>query len=530
MSVLAIVFGTSEMMFSSLLPSIKKHWGVLLALGFTALSAALYGDFVTDDALISLRYSRMLAEGHGLRWNVGEGPVEGYSNFTHVLLGALAIKADLPALQVLRIFNMLSLGAVSLLSYLLSYHMLKSTLWSTFAACLIGFHPAFGFWAASGLETASYTMFALWGLYLSRDESRPITLWTAIPFLLLSATRPEGPIFAVAVLGPAALFALRDRNLKPLMRHLPWFAVYATLFGLYFAMRYAYFGHLFSNSTYYKSGFNGEDIVVHNFAIQAALPLFLMLFAPYGKLGRLGLTLLSAVAAYLVGFYQVAPSVFQLHRFLLPIVPPVFILAAAALYRFRGTGKSKLRTTVAAALAVGLVLFDLCHPYCGVVKAREKIERLNGRMEIRAEVAATIQNMFPSTYPIAMGDCGAVGFILKNPILDIFGLNSEEFIHKYKRKRKKYVKKLFKKNPAVVVMVSKSRDKFVPLSYSYKRVHKIRDFDDRYKRMFVFDSKWEKFNYFIFVRRDLAAGIDPKAKLSLDFRNGVAEAIDRLAQ
>ena len=79
-------------------------------------------------------------------------------------------------------------------------------------------------------------------------------------------------------------------------------------------------------------------------------------------------------------------------------------------------------------------------------------------------------------------------------------------------------------------MVSKSRDKFVPLSYSYKRVHKIRDFDDRYKRMFVFDSKWEKFNYFIFVRRDLAAGIDPKAKLSLDFRNGVAEAIDRLAQ
>ncbi len=518
------------MMVSSLLPIIRKHWGVLLALGFTALSAALYGDFVTDDALISLRYSRMLAEGHGLRWNVGEGPVEGYSNFTHVLLGALAIKVGLPALQVLRIFNMLSLGAVSLLTYLLSHHLLKSTLWSTFAACLVGFHPAFGFWAASGLETASYTMFALWGLYLSRDETRPITLWTAIPFLLLSATRPEGPIFAVAVLGPAALFALRERNLKPLMRHLPWFAVYVVFFGSYFAMRYAYFGHLFSNSTYYKSGFDGEDLVVHKFIIQAALPLFLMLFAPYGKLGRLGITLLAAVAAYLVGFYQVAPSVFQLHRFLLPIVPPVFILAVAALYSFRGSGASKLRTIFAVTLAAGLVLFDLGHPDCGVAKAREKIERLNGRMEIRAEVAATIQNMFPSTYPIAIGDCGAVGFILKNPILDIFGLNSEEFIHKYKRKRKKYAKKLLDRNPAAVVMVSKSRNKFIPRNYSDKRVYKIRNFDDRYQHIYVFDSKWEKFNYFLFVRRDLVAGIDSKVQKRVDFQNGVAEAIDRLAQ
>src|SRR5690349_12822760 len=35
-----------------------------------------------DDAMISMRYARHLAEGHGLVWNLGEQPpVEGYSNF-----------------------------------------------------------------------------------------------------------------------------------------------------------------------------------------------------------------------------------------------------------------------------------------------------------------------------------------------------------------------------------------------------------------------------------------------------------------
>src|SRR5687767_9047436 len=47
--------------------------------------------FTTGDAFITLRYSRHLAEGHGIVWNVGEAPVEGYSNFLFVLIGAAAL-------------------------------------------------------------------------------------------------------------------------------------------------------------------------------------------------------------------------------------------------------------------------------------------------------------------------------------------------------------------------------------------------------------------------------------------------------
>ena len=44
---------------------------------------------LTDDAFISFRYSKNLAQGQGFRWNPGGEKVEGYTNFLWVLIGAL---------------------------------------------------------------------------------------------------------------------------------------------------------------------------------------------------------------------------------------------------------------------------------------------------------------------------------------------------------------------------------------------------------------------------------------------------------
>lgn len=49
--------------------------------------AQLYRGFLSDDALISMRYSERLLEGFGLTWTDGI-PVEGYSNLLWVLLTA----------------------------------------------------------------------------------------------------------------------------------------------------------------------------------------------------------------------------------------------------------------------------------------------------------------------------------------------------------------------------------------------------------------------------------------------------------
>src|SRR2546428_3980644 len=61
---------------------------LLLVFALLAYHVHLYRDYLTDDALISLRYARRLLEGHGLTWS--EGPrVEGYSNLLWTLLVAL---------------------------------------------------------------------------------------------------------------------------------------------------------------------------------------------------------------------------------------------------------------------------------------------------------------------------------------------------------------------------------------------------------------------------------------------------------
>ncbi len=62
----------------------------LVACGLVASLAGLLAHawsyrFLTDDGFISLRYSRNLARGHGLVFNPGEAPVEGYTNFLWVL-------------------------------------------------------------------------------------------------------------------------------------------------------------------------------------------------------------------------------------------------------------------------------------------------------------------------------------------------------------------------------------------------------------------------------------------------------------
>lgn len=49
-----------------------------------------------DDAMVSMRYARNLAEGHGLVYNAGQAPVEGYTNFLWTLWMALLHLAPVP--------------------------------------------------------------------------------------------------------------------------------------------------------------------------------------------------------------------------------------------------------------------------------------------------------------------------------------------------------------------------------------------------------------------------------------------------
>jgi hypothetical protein len=161
---------------------VRSHAGVLVALAAVCVSLAKTGDFVTDDAAITLRYSKLWVDGHGITWNPGEDPVEGYTNFSHVVLGAAAIKLGLPPLGTLRVTGQLSLVLLVLVVYALAFDVLRSRLFAIAAATWVAIHPAFGYWASSGLETGLYTCLAYAGIYATRYVSRDHpwrSLWPA---------------------------------------------------------------------------------------------------------------------------------------------------------------------------------------------------------------------------------------------------------------------------------------------------------------------------------------------------------------
>src|SRR3954464_1469378 len=75
---------------SALLVVLRRYWAVVLAAAVLVPHALLF-DFVSDDAFISFRYARNLAEHGQLVFNLGER-VEGFTNFLWTLLLALGIK------------------------------------------------------------------------------------------------------------------------------------------------------------------------------------------------------------------------------------------------------------------------------------------------------------------------------------------------------------------------------------------------------------------------------------------------------
>ena len=77
-------------------------WGVLLvAVSGYLIACYQVRERIADDAYISFRFARNLAEGHGLVWNIGGERVEGYTNalWVFLLAGIHVTGLDIEAVQ-----------------------------------------------------------------------------------------------------------------------------------------------------------------------------------------------------------------------------------------------------------------------------------------------------------------------------------------------------------------------------------------------------------------------------------------------
>ncbi len=162
--------------------------------------------FTVDDMYISLRYAKNWASGFGLVWNIGELPVEGYSNFLFVLLGRFALTLGVDPVVVLK-----SVGGIGLFLTCVALYSL-SRFWFPARFALIPCIWLLAYqgqviWSVSGLETTLYEALIAYSVILLfkgagfRFYPYPKTDGTdSIAFIcagfclfIASMTRPEAP-------------------------------------------------------------------------------------------------------------------------------------------------------------------------------------------------------------------------------------------------------------------------------------------------------------------------------------------------
>lgn len=224
--------------------------------------------FTVDDAYITFRYALHLAQGNGIVWNVGEPPVEGYSNFLWVIIGAVLIKLNLDPAFFTKI-----MGVGSVIGILYFYWKIVNNVFQdqrlylaalVVAAVLFLINPATAIHAVSGLETMFYALFIVILSYLSYKLIRSFDKGTLYLFalisLLLSLLRPEGILVSLGLF-ILIFFIVINKNKfdeSRIKTVLPFVLVYLIPLAIYMAFRVYYFNEIFPLPFLVKTLTNGS--------------------------------------------------------------------------------------------------------------------------------------------------------------------------------------------------------------------------------------------------------------------------------
>jgi hypothetical protein len=231
----------------------------ILAVGFTVFALAYAeaflfgGSQLYEDAAMLLRYSRHLADGHGVVWNIGESPLDGATDVLFMCLVALAHKAGVSIETAARGIGLLAHGATVALVFEVTRRRGAAMWMSCASAMYIAIGPAKAYIAA-GFGTTLFAAIgaAVWALALSSSDEP--TTRRAVAFglgiIFLGIVRPEGVLFGGLMALGVAVY-LGARRASPALR--PFLSTTLLAGGAYFALRWWYFGDPLPNPYYKKA-------------------------------------------------------------------------------------------------------------------------------------------------------------------------------------------------------------------------------------------------------------------------------------
>ena len=421
-------------------------------------------DFVCDDAFITFRYSRNLAEGLGLVYNPPqlEAPVEGYSEFLWAGLMAFGMKIGVGPELLSRILSVLagSLMVAALVRAITRrYPDAPATVLAS--ALLVGTAPPLAVWATGGMATMPTAALAV-ALFLVAHGA-PAQSWRRRALLLglitagLTLMRADAALLVALILSPPIITGLNRRDELQWRPALAAAGTGALVFFGQMAWRGSVYGDWVPNTARVKLGFSGAaaerglDYVVSAWLSMPGLGLMTLgAFAgAWCSRRRVGAAEASGVAVMVAGGTAYAISsggdFMCFARFLVPVLPFAVLGSAGALawVERRSPSGAFLAGAATATLSV-LAAFDVHvvpeatrlrfhfrhnQTLMGVKPSASEVEQwrnMSDRAGYWAEVGRALAQHAPPRSSLVYGAVGAIGFHSNLFIHDRNGLVTRE--------------------------------------------------------------------------------------------------------
>ena len=451
----------------------KWHWYdsvllVLLAYLFLVQLQAIW-PFTIDDMYISLRYAKHWAQGDGLVWNSHSLPVEGYSNFSFVVIATLALLAHVEPVSVLKWLGVSGLFGSGVFVFLLARFWFPPRL-ALIPCIYLLLYKGDIIWAVSGLETTVYQALICASLYFvfrglgyrfypySRGQTSTLAFIGAGVLLALAGmTRPEAPILMILFF----LLAVWDRPttfLKQYRQRMIGFGFsFILLYVPYFLWRWHYYGYLFPNAVYCKGIAPHSWWLLDGTYLKLAAPFILLSLAavwraPEKRLHFLWLPSL----VYLVLLAGADPIVAFDNRLFLPVFPLLLLLALhgmsqLVLWYLSHRDKSYYWSLSLCAVCLGV----LAIPKMSLADYRDfTVAPVQGQGLRQLVVNWLHQHTSPDSR-VVLADAGMIPYLSPAQFIDSYCLNELSIAHdaidgRYER----FCQRVMQQKPEVVILTS----------------------------------------------------------------------------
>jgi len=429
--------------------------GIFVSVILFTLMLVYVWNFTVDDAFISFTYSEHLANGFGLVWNIGQAPVEGYTDFLWVLIIAFTFLLKLDPVISTKVIGLLSVLGITVLFWFISNDIFKNkkNKYTAFSISTIFFliNPLTAIHTVSGLETMFYAFLLLGVVYsawkiISFNNSKFIWLF-AFSALLLSLTRPEGILISLGLIFLIIyVFYRKNKSLK-LTPLIPILILYLVPIVIYMIFRISYFHMLLPISVLVKTIRGNIFLTISDLitALEYIVPFIIIilisLFIKYPRIKSQEIeqktqfkyfliTLIVAfILANIVYIYTELMSDYGL-RYFYPSFVLLYAASGVALSMLfteigsRFNGKLKKNTT--RFIICLFIVFLLLIPNATFLTDLNSLHN-DGNSLYQAHIALgkALSPYSKDNYTVASVDSGAITYYSKWNQIDILGLNNK---------------------------------------------------------------------------------------------------------